>query len=206
MPRFRFKIASLLVLVLFVAVGFAALRESTDLWESGVFTLTLVFLLTSILLAIHLAGKRRAFWLGFALFGWIYLALTLMPSTESRLITTKALALLDTKVPGRPKDVFYVRFSGTNTGVLMNQFPAVAFNSNGNQLATSSQGAVKLWNATKFKPISGWSGTTENFVRIGHSLLALLVGWLGGQLSRRLCRTSRLAEPSTAVDVEVSNS
>ena len=41
MRRFRFSIASLLVVVLYVAVGFAALRESNDLWESGVFTLTL---------------------------------------------------------------------------------------------------------------------------------------------------------------------
>ena len=42
MRRFRFTIASLLVVVLFVAVGFADLRESSDLWESGVFTLTLL--------------------------------------------------------------------------------------------------------------------------------------------------------------------
>ena len=33
MRRIRFTIASLLVVVLFVAVGFAALRESSDLWD-----------------------------------------------------------------------------------------------------------------------------------------------------------------------------
>ena len=33
--------------------------------------------------------------------------------------------------------------------------------------------------------ISGGTGTTENFVRIGHSLFALIVGWLGGALSRK---------------------
>jgi hypothetical protein len=200
MKRIRFNIASLLVVVSVLGVGFAALRESSDLWDSGLFSLALGVLLTSILLAIHRTAKRRAFWMGFALFGWMYLALTVTPSIESTLITTKALALLDSKVPGRPKDVFYVRFGGTNTGGLMNQFPAVAFDSNGNQLGTSSQGTVKLWNATTFKPISGWSGTTENFVRIGHSLFALLVGWLGGQLSNRLCRTSREPEASAAVD------
>jgi hypothetical protein len=36
MRRIRFTIASLLCLVLFVAVGFAALRESNDLWDNGV--------------------------------------------------------------------------------------------------------------------------------------------------------------------------
>ena len=53
MSRIRFNIASLLVVVLFVAVGFAALRESSEVWDSGVFTLTLAVLLVSILLAIH---------------------------------------------------------------------------------------------------------------------------------------------------------
>ena len=101
MRRIRFTIASLLVVVLFVAVGFAALRESNDLWDSGVFTLTLAALLISILLAVHRTESRRAFWIGFALFGWIYLGLSLVPSIESRLLTTKALAYLDSKVPGR---------------------------------------------------------------------------------------------------------
>ena len=30
------------------------------------------------------------------------------------------------------------------------------------------------------------TGTTENFVRTGHSLCALIFGWLGGALSRKL--------------------
>src|SRR5271157_2029993 len=101
MRRFRFSIASLLVVVLYVAVGFAALKESSDLWESGVFTLTLAALLISILLAVHRSGSRRAFWIGFALFGWTYLGLSTVRSIESRLITTKALTYLDSKVPGR---------------------------------------------------------------------------------------------------------
>ena len=44
MRRIRFTIASLLVVVLLVAVGFAALREASDLWDSGVFTVTLAIL------------------------------------------------------------------------------------------------------------------------------------------------------------------
>src|SRR5208283_4800753 len=101
MKHIRFSIASLLLVVLFVAVGFAALRESNETWESGIFTLTLAALLISILLAIHRTESRRAFWIGFALFGWIYLGLSLVPSIEYRLLTTKGLAYLDSKVPGR---------------------------------------------------------------------------------------------------------
>ncbi len=90
MRRIRFNIANLVAVILILGVGCAALREATDLWVSSIFSLTLGVLLLSILLAVHRREKRRAFWLGFALFGWIYLALTLMPSTESRLITGKA--------------------------------------------------------------------------------------------------------------------
>jgi hypothetical protein len=187
MRRFRFTIASLLVAVLFVAVGFAALRESNDLWDSGIFTLTLTALLVSILLAVHRKEARRAFWLGFALFGWGYLALSLVPSIESRLMTTKGLTYLDSKVPGRSLGVFKIQFTGTGSGTPGNQVQAVAFSPDGRQLATSSQGTVRLWNVSTGKLLGGWGGTTENFVRIGHSLFALIVAFLGGQLSRHLC-------------------
>ncbi len=43
--------------------------------------------------------------------------------------------------------------------------------------------------------LTGSIGTTEYFVRIAHSLFALLAGWLSGQLSRRLCRCCRAQEP-----------
>ncbi len=48
MKRFRFHIASLLGVILFVAVGIAGLKEATESWDSGLFCLTLVFLSVSI--------------------------------------------------------------------------------------------------------------------------------------------------------------
>ncbi len=205
MRRFRFNIASLLVVVLILGVAFAALRESSDHWDCGVFTLTLCVLLVSILLAVQRCEARRAFWLGFVLFGWIYLGLSLVPSIESRLITTKALAYLDTKVPGRTQGYFTIQVTGTISGTPGNQVQAVAFSPQGNQLATSSLGTVRLWDAATGRLLGGWAGTTENFVRIGHSLLALLAGWLGGLLSRRLWRASRPLEESTPVNLEGTN-
>ena len=101
MRRFRFHIGTLLILVLILGVGFAALRESDETWDSSIFSLTLGMLSVSILLAIHRTETRRAFWLGFALFGWTYVGLSLVPSIESRLLTTKALAYLDSNVPDR---------------------------------------------------------------------------------------------------------
>jgi hypothetical protein len=128
-----------------------------------------------------------------------YLGLSLVPSIESRLITTRALAYIDSKAPGRPQNFLKLHVTAGTPG---NQVQAVAFSPQGNQIATSSLGTVRLWDATTGRLLGGWAGTTENFVRIGHSLIALLAGWFGGLLSRRLWRGSTPPQESTAVDAQ----
>ncbi len=170
MRRFRFHLGTLVILVLLLGVGFAALRESTDLWGSSIFSIAAGMLLISILLAIHRLGSSKAFWLGFALFGWIYLALTLVPSIESRLITTKVLDYFDSEVMPRPLDIIPT-------------LPEVIRFANDNRLDINRPDIVTL---AKVKLLGGSSGTSANFVRIGHSLLALVAAFLGGLLSRHL--------------------
>jgi hypothetical protein len=51
MRGFRFHLGTLMIVVMFLGVGFAALRESHDLWESGVLTLMIGVVLISTLLA-----------------------------------------------------------------------------------------------------------------------------------------------------------
>jgi len=203
MRKLRFNIASLLAVILVLGVGFAALRESSDLWESGLFSLTVGSLLISILLAVHRTESRRAFWIGLALFGWIYLGLTLMPSIQSRLITTKALTYLDSKVPGRSSTVT-IRFSRTGSPSPNNQVQNLVFAADGSLLFSSSA-SLRVWDEATGKLLGGWTGTTENFVRIGHSLLALIAALMGGQLSRHLhasnrARASGLFSSATAIE------
>jgi len=205
MKRIRFNIASLLVVVLVVGVSFAALKESNDLWDSGLFTLTIGVQLISVLLAIHGKEAKGAFWIGFALFGWSYLALSLIPSIESRLLTTKALACLDSKVPARSLGVFSIRLTGTGSGATGNQVQNVAFSIDGKRLATTNQGQVKVWDVATGRLLGGFGGTTENFLRIGHSLLSLLVAWFGGLLSRRLWRASRAPQEQGERVIEVAD-
>jgi hypothetical protein len=192
MRGFRFHIGSLVILILIIGVGFAALRESNDLWDSVLFTVTIGVLLISVLLSVHRTESRRAFCIGFAVFGWIYLGLASVPSIESRLITTKALAFLDSKVPGRSSAVYTIQIAGTGSGTPSNQVPNMAFTTAGGQKTVRVTGRL----------LGGWSGSTANFVRIGHSLFALLAAWLGGQLSRRLFRSLRSPVPTSATEVE----
>lgn len=181
MPKFRFNIASLLVLVLFVAVGFAALREASDLWESGTFTVKIGVLLISILLAIHRTEKRRAFWLGFALLGSAYLVLSLVPSIQSRLITTKALACLDSKVSNR-SIVHIKRVWDTWSSQPTQNNQSIGSFPQGNSAYRFSAGD---WMPTR--SFTGAArGSTVNFIQIGHSFLTLITAMLGGLLSRHL--------------------
>jgi hypothetical protein len=123
-----------------------------------------------------------------------------VPSLESRLITTKTLAYLDSKVPGRSIELYSVINTGISSGTANNQLQNIFVTMDGNQAAPAGKGRAWTLAVTKGKLLNGWSGTTENFVRIGHSLFALLAAWLGGQLSRRLCQTSGEPAPTSAVE------
>jgi hypothetical protein len=235
----RYNIASMLGAISFVAVGFAALREANDQWDSGLFSLTLGILLNAVLLAVRRTEARRAFWIGFALFGWGYLCLSLISSTESRLITTQALAYLEqTNILGKRanvmrvildldrmrahdlwlddllKDTVETRMIGSPEQEQLRQAngqsPTLEYvqgsyvlsllvtrynkpeqygniilkaSPDGEILRLKDVATVQL--RTSFLTPGGGTGTTENFVRIGHSLFALIVGWLGGALSRK---------------------
>ena len=95
--------------------------------------------------------------------------------------------------------LFNVINTGVDSGTRNDQVTWVV---GGIRAATAEPGQMMFWDAATGKLLNGWSGTTENFVRIGHSLFALLAGWLGGQLSHRLYRSSRSREPTTAVAVD----
>ena len=114
--------------------------------------------------------------MGFALFGWAYLGLSLVPSIESRLITTKALAYLDSKVPGRSQStsnpahrdwLWSTRQSG----------PGDRIHADGNQLATSSHGTGETLGCDD-RQASRWLGWNDRELREDRTLAARPAGGL----------------------------
>jgi hypothetical protein len=211
MRRLRFHLGTIVILVVFLAVSFAALRESNEMWDSSIFSIMLGILLFSILFAVHRTDSRRAFWLGFTLLGWIYLGLSLIPPVETRLITTKALHYIYSKVP----DDAVVITSQAGRNVTTNQKEhtiAAPFqglivkkrNQDGISPVYYSRAAKYMAYKTKLR--GSGSGKTENFVRIGHSLTALFMAWFGGQISSFFCMKNRQGnvgrETSDCVDLE----
>jgi hypothetical protein len=217
MRRFRFHIASIVILILLVAVCLAALRESNQIWDSSVFSITLGTLFMSILLTIYRLGPKRAFWLGFALAGWTYLGLTLFPSIESRLITTKALIYFDSKVPrslmarlGYFEGPDFDNDGATDLYVVNSQTHALVVDKANGALAgstpnTGSNSAINRASGNGWlfllNSVGRWMrgpvGSPENFVRIGHSLFALVIAVGGGQVSRYLYAKNHEATQET---------
>jgi hypothetical protein len=66
-----------IVLVLVVGIGLAVLKHPSERVASLLFTFILASLLTSILGAMARRGPERLAWIGFAVFGWTYLLLSL---------------------------------------------------------------------------------------------------------------------------------
>jgi len=74
MPR-RISLATLIGIVAVIAVFLAGMLSTSRLWLMVAATATLAVLLVALLASWHCAGIERAFWVGFALFGWTYLIL-----------------------------------------------------------------------------------------------------------------------------------
>lgn len=203
MRRFRVSIAGLMVVVLFVAVGVAALREATEVWSGVLFALTVAAMAFAGLRAAYREGTKRAFWAGFALFGSIYLALAFAPGAENRppLITGTALTWLHPRVARNaqpPMTVLALRNGSlvTTTWVdvstqLVQPAPGMTgsgvaltdFDSDGTLDVTVSPNPTAPRLVRRRFAFTTSDPTT--FARVGHCLLAVIVAMLGGVIARR---------------------
>lgn len=208
MRRFRTHIGSLLIAVLIMGVALAALRESNEIWDAGVFTLTLGVLLTSVLLALHRRERQRAFWVGFALFGAVYLGLSAIPPVESRLITTKLLAYFESKIHRHVFNSVGLAYADFDADGTMDLFvanssqPNKIYATKGNGIfedVSTSVGLTMLGNQIVLNSPTGLrlGGTAEHFLRIGHSLLALMTALIGARISGHLSARNR--QPAQAM-------
>lgn len=222
MKRFQFSIASLLGVVVAVAFGIAALRSATDAWDSGVLGITLFTLLVAVLLAVHRTDRQRAYWLGFALFGWAYLTASLIPPLEARLPTTRGLALLGSGQAGaagrgivaadldNDGDVDLYLSNDAVQGKMFRNQGNVTFVDVAAQARTSGpemfNDSTNLRRWTTLWRRAGPGGTRENLARIMHSLVALVVALVGGRLSSSLYGTNQGRRASEARTLPPSES
>src|SRR5205823_14555900 len=99
----RFSIAKLMGAVLVASLGLAALRDGSELCAGVLFLLTCGVLALAVIGAACRREADRAWWLGFAAFGWGYLALAFWSpeaySSSEVLPTLPTMTLLKAVVP-----------------------------------------------------------------------------------------------------------
>jgi WD40 repeat protein len=105
-------------------------------------------------------------------------------------------------MPGREQSLgLWLGSNGSTTRVGLR---SIAFSPQGRNLPPSAWGTVRIWDTSTGKPLTTTSGTSENFLRIGHSLLALIAALVGGNVSRRLYRRGRVQPTGSPAPPEPS--
>jgi hypothetical protein len=184
MFRLRASMAMMLTVVGLTAVGFAALRVSSRLWACVCVSSAILALVVSIAGIIYRRGSTRAFWVGFALFGWTYLIVSLGPAPlnawRELLVTAPILSILEDQMLDVPTPT-------------MRPPPS----------ATLTPAARRSLTFTELTPWVYWTDTdrsnpfaSDSFSRIGHALFCLMIAMGGGVFCRALHDTQSPSSPS----------
>ena len=186
MRTIRFPIAGLMLAVLVVAVALAALRTASETWAGVMFLITCGVLCLAIVGVVCRDGPKRAWWLGFALFGWGYLLLA-----QWSTVNLPTMALLDA-IAARLG--MQVQFSGGMGGGKMSVAPwAGGFGWGGGGPSDESLREIAhcLW-ALAAAVLGGllartmFGGPTARAeIRDTHTVLAALEPYAGGGSGRR---------------------
>lgn len=206
----QFSIRSLLVAVTIAAVGIAALLNANPWWEAGAWLIALVMLACSILLCIYRREMQRAYWLGFAIFGGLYLGLLvvaslanwnyqLLPSQLSQLayvwVVPDSRRSQYLAQPGNPlSPATTTAYSYAGFGPYQPPAPLIPAS---NLPPTVVTGPVFAPAGPSVPPVAFGAAWTPNaqyippetFVSIGHTLWLLLAAAVGGKICQWIYRT-----------------
>jgi hypothetical protein len=207
--------------IVVLAIDFAALRNASAFWAGMVLSATLFLLGVAIIGGVYGRGAQRAWWFGFALFGWGYLVLAFAPwfdlNVEPGLATAQLLEAIHARVS--PTDTLQaasriqalkdVRESLTQQMLLTTGGPGSA----PSPQLRRTQGELKLINTevaaieyeqaraatrNQWRSILPGAANQMEFQQIGHCSFALLGGVAGGMIARRMREGGRRAERAEA--------
>jgi hypothetical protein len=214
---FQFSIRTLLVAVTIAAIGIAALLNANVWWEAATWLVALGLLAIGILLCVYRRDQQRAYWLGFVIFGGLYLGLILFTALIDRhyeLATSQVMQLAYQKVIPAERQSEYTQPPGTTLQT------AVTTAYTYQVLATPQTGTVTYSPPPPTMPApapvaysappNAWPYSPANwvtnpsfispfkFISIGHSLWLLVAAAIGGKICQWIYRTQSPRRDSSA--------
>ena len=97
--RFRFSIASMMAVILLIALSFAALRINSAFCGGIILLATLALLCSAIFMSLAESGPRRLAWIGCAVFGWPCFIVGFGPVANERLGPPRTTAMFEEAIP-----------------------------------------------------------------------------------------------------------
>jgi hypothetical protein len=97
--RFRFSIASMMAVILIIALSFATLRINSVFCGGIILLTTLAMLCGAIVMCLAKSGPSRLPWIGCAVFGWPCFILGFGPVTNERLGPPRTTAMFEAGIP-----------------------------------------------------------------------------------------------------------
>ena len=202
----RFSIRHLLLWTAAIALGCVALRSATSGWVATMLGLTTLVLAAAVLLAVFRQAADRAHWIGFALFGWLYLLLLMFGWSGS------SSDLSSWENPFRPYNLATAKFSAWCYDKLYAQDPQIQYTTYGGMSGFGGGGpggpTMGMGMPGGMGPMGGMPGgggapafdgpSQGDFVNVAHSLWALLLAACGGWLARWLYATGPGAKKEPA--------
>jgi hypothetical protein len=198
----RFSIRTLMAFVLVTAVGLSALRNANAFWATVLTIVALASVCGAVLGASLLPGRERAWWLGFAVLGGVYLLVSLSP-LRYRLGTTHLLEYVQAKVEDIPIATFEIsRFERDSVLFrIVTTLGEVREQTVDNRVYTATHGQgllVSMAPPNRWRSLLPGAANFDAFQSVGHSLFALLAGLVGGMVAG-WCYARRRIGPESAI-------
>ena len=199
-PALRYSIGQLILATALVGLACVALRNAGPVWVAALLGGVLALLGAGLPLALFREGQQRSFWIGFALFGWLYL-LVLAYGWSLDANTSSGNPL-------RPQALITAHLSMLGYNKLYpasRQTADVVYDVNGTLVLTQgSPNQPVIWDTRTGNALSGFSfsvgragtsappgPTREDFVNVAHACWALLIAVCGGWFSCWVFATRR---------------
>ena len=186
-PAWRFSLKNLLLGIAVIAVALVARRKASGAWTAALMAIAQLVLAVSILLVVFRRGTARAFWLGFAIFGWLYLLLLMLgsvgealtPGTESpfssyHLATTRLSNGCYHWMFDEAFEKYFSQYPVRPSPIYPSSLPPVAL---GSYNVPPAQ-----WPPPGAPPPPG--PDEESFTNVAHALWTLLLALCGGLLAK----------------------